>query len=133
MSFGFSPSDIAKVIEVAVRIHRNYTSSPKKFGGLANDVEFFKGFLAQVKNAFEGVLLDPRQESELARLTRDSTNLLNDIEGFLNKYGSLRDETPRKRDKLMFPAEEAEKLKKRLYEHVTRWTAHHSMISIIVG
>ena len=128
MSFGFSPTDIVTLITFAVQVSQKYRKAPKDFGDLASDVETFEGFLTQLHEAIGEIDLNPQQAIIYEKLSRHSKNLLSEIDDFLIKYGSLKDATPRKRDKMWFPLEEAEKLKKHIYEHILLWTAHLTVI-----
>ena len=126
MSFGFSPSDLIALIQLAAKVYRDYKQSSDEFQELAKDIDDFTIILEQAREASKLVDLGAHQKKVSEKLTSRSENLLNELTKFHNEHSSLARTSPRKIDKLLWPRAKAGELRRRIYEQKLTWVVYSS-------
>ena len=128
MSFGFSPSDIALVITLAVKAYTDYTKSAREFEELAEDIDSFKATLEQARLVFIRNRPNAQQSEALNQLYTRSKNLLEDLNDFCKGYASLGSTKQRKWDRLRWSPSDADEFRKRIRDQRGTWNFHISCI-----
>ena len=134
MSFGFSLSDFALVIGLAVKVHSEYKQSAGEYRELTKDIEAFAVVLEQAQDTSKLIDLGAQESGGSERLTSRSKKLLDELYDFRKEYASLEKNTPPRHDRLKWSwvREKAEGFRRRIHEQMVTWTAYNSFIARLV-
>ncbi|MCJ1475394.1 hypothetical protein MMC13_004056 [Lambiella insularis] len=133
MSFGFSPSDIILLTTIASKLCLNYRKSSSDFIRLTTDIEAFEIILRQAVDVTNAFSLSEHQQQTFGKLVTHSNSLLKDLNKFYKRYSSLASQHQRRRDKLRWPANDAEKFRTRITQEITIWNLHMSLITASIS
>ena len=89
MSFGFSPSDIFKVVEIATQVYRIYRAAPAQFRALSDQVQALKEILEQAGEAYEDAELNAVQKERLRKRVEVSGRILEELNCHIEKHQDL--------------------------------------------
>ena len=128
MSFGFSPTDVAKVVEFAAQVYKTYKASPREFQALSDEVQALQSILEQVEEAFKKIDFAVDHKTVLKKRIRASQTLLEELNDFVTKYDSLAGSSQRKWDRLRWSSGTAEKFRNRIIANVSLLTSSYIII-----
>ena len=89
MSFGFSPSDIFKIVKIATQVYKIYTAAPAEFRALSDQVQALKEILEQAGEAYEDAELTIEQKERLRKRVEVSGNILEELNCHIAKHKGL--------------------------------------------
>lgn len=126
MSFGFSPSDLIKLITIVHGVYKNYKNSGVEFQQLTNSVASFEAILEQARKALEAIPLDEQQEKTFKTFISNSNEVLNDCSKFRTKNAGQGTSVLRR---LQWDPKKAHNLVERIHREMVSWTGFSNLIA----
>nr|POE87465.1 hypothetical protein CFP56_30054 [Quercus suber] len=130
MSFGFSPSDILTVIEIATRVYQGWRSACGEYGDVTGNLEALCIVLGRVKEEATGpksVLVRSAQDyAHLREILNGCLPILRELEKIRGKFSSLGlgKNKATNWDRIRFGIKNLDGLRTKLTQHVGMLTAY---------
>lgn len=93
MSFGFSIGDTIAVSTLANKVRKRFVGAPEQFKAIGDEVKSLSNVLRDLEDADLSPERDltSHQQADLGDHMRGCGNILEELEGRLNKYDGLND------------------------------------------
>lgn len=123
MSFGFSPSDIIAVVNLAWSTYRKCKTASKEYASLSQEAQSIHLVLKEIHED----VLDPKsslrrrgagREADFSRILANCRSTLKDLNEAVDKYKSLGTQSQRTWDRLGYSRDEMKVLRDRLEFHL---------------
>ncbi|KAJ6024087.1 hypothetical protein N7540_004884 [Penicillium herquei] len=92
MSWDFGVGDFLELLEKANNLRKRFINAPTQFQAITADVKHLSNVLRDIDDYDPDINLDFAKKGSLNCLSRDCQNLLEELNGYLNKYQDLAPE-----------------------------------------
>lgn len=114
MSFGFSVGDITTAISIVKHTYERYNRSPNDYKAFSTEVRQVGDNFKKARELRDNNQWSTGDKTTLDRYIIDLATLLEDLSAFAKKYESLANGSGRTRDRIRWPEQEVEQLRKRI-------------------
>ena len=134
MSFGFSPSDVVSAVQLAARVYQGWKRACGEYSKVTGELETLETILSRV--AFEvqrPTSLLGYHDGDLKKLQKIITNctdVVNELETVLSKYGNLRFSRRSNWDRIKFGNKDMSGLRERLKLQINALGTYLSVLGI---
>ncbi|KAJ5638592.1 hypothetical protein N7528_000982 [Penicillium herquei] len=92
MSWDFGVGDFLELLEKANNLRKRFINAPTQFQAITADVRHLSNVLRDIDDYDPGINLDFTKKGSLNSLSRDCRSLLEELNGYLNRYQELAPE-----------------------------------------
>ncbi|KAJ5714648.1 uncharacterized protein N7483_011829 [Penicillium malachiteum] len=92
MSWDFGVGDFLDLLEKANNLRKRFINAPTQFQAITADVKHLSNILRDIDDYDPDINLDIQKKGSLNCVSRDCQNLLEELNGYLNKYQELAPE-----------------------------------------